>query len=439
MRREQDAARPPRSNPRAARPYVPPAYPLAVPADDRLGPFASAALPSTRRPAGPSLHGSPTPVQLAQEPPAPPARRPPATPPAAHPAPLPAASASPSTERVLRRVDGSPIQPRRARPATRQKAPARPATEMAPMPAPPAPPVDLAAHEIILELPPRPAPVAPVSSAPQHPSGNTRRPVRSRPALPAERMVQPADERAALPVDITPLPPGACPICHGAGYLRHNVPVGHPLFGRAVPCRCKEEEMERRRRDDLWRLSSLDAFQEMTFTTFNPKITGTREAWDVARRYAEDPDGWLVLSGPCGSGKTHLAAAIANHQFAQGNLVLFAVVPQLLDHLRAAFAPSSETTYDALFTKVCEAGLLVLDDLGAEHTTPWAQEKLFQIINHRYMYGLSTVITTNLELINDLDDRVRSRLTDISLVRHVRLAAADFRPRHAPPRRKAGE
>jgi DNA replication protein DnaC len=281
-------------------------------------------------------------------------------------------------------------------------------------------PVTLDAEEIILEMPTRPGPAKPAPAAPLPRSTRA-----------ADRFIHEIDIPVATPHD-----PDVCPICLGAGYVRQNVAMGHPLFGKAVPCRCKEEEMEQRRRDELWRLSSLDAFQEMTFETFNHRVPGTREAWEIAQRYGEDPDGWLVLSGPCGSGKTHLAAAIANHQFQQGNLVLFAVVPQLLDHLRAAFAPSSETTYDALFTKVCEAGLLVLDDLGSEHTTPWAQEKLFQIINHRYMYGTPTVITTNLELINDLDDRVRSRLTDVSVVRHVRLGAADYRPHHTPPRKR---
>ena len=311
--------------------------------------------------------------------------------------------------RAVRRVDGTLIPATRQRTATRPKAAERTTSEM----------IEVVPDEVILELPPRPA------------------------ARKVAQPVTPQRARLAVPTPAggtaTPfaaLAPNVCPLCYGAGYVRKDVPMGHPAFGKAVACQCKEADMERRRREELWKLSSLSAFQEMTFTTFNPKVQGTREAWDVARHYADDPDGWLVLSGPCGSGKTHLAAAIANHQFQQGTLVLFAVVPQLLDHLRAAFAPSSETTYDALFQKVCEAGLLVLDDLGAEHTTPWAQEKLFQIINHRYMYGVPTVITTNLELINDLDDRVRSRLTDISMVRHMRLSAADYRPHHTPPRKR---
>jgi DNA replication protein DnaC len=173
----------------------------------------------------------------------------------------------------------------------------------------------------------------------------------------------------------------------------------------------------------------------MTFETFNPSWPGIREAFEVAKEYvAEQDPPWLLLSGNCGCGKTHLAAAIANARFQQGEVVLFSVVPQLLDHLRATFAPASETDYDVLFEKVREAGLLILDDLGAEHTTPWAKEKLFQIINHRYIHTLPTVVTTN-EQMNGLDDRIRSRLSDIHVVRHVVIHADDYRPRNVPRRR----
>lgn|GEM_PF-861131 len=245
------------------------------------------------------------------------------------------------------------------------------------------------------------------------------------------RETQPDAESNNPPADANA---GTCPTCFGAGYLRLDVAVGHPSFGKAIPCLCRKLTIEERRRSELWRISSLDAFQDMTFNTFNMHIAGTREGWEAAQNYAADPEGWIVLSGPCGSGKTHLAAAIANAQFQEGTLVLFTVVPELLDHMRATFGPHSNTTYDAFFEKVLDAGMLVLDDLGSENSTPWAQEKLFQIINHRYMYRMPTVITTNLELMNDLDDRVRSRLTDISLVRHVRISGQDYRPRHAPPR-----
>jgi len=237
----------------------------------------------------------------------------------------------------------------------------------------------------------------------------------------------PQARRAARPAS----DPDVCPYCHGAGYVRLDVPVGDPAFGQAIACACKERVLEDRRLSDLRRMSSLDAFRDKTFDTFDTSLPGVREALEVARRYAEDPHGWLVLSGGYGVGKTHLAAAIAHERLASGQSVFFSIVPDLLDHLRAAFAPSSEMPYDELFDKVREAGVLVLDDLGAENATAWATEKLFQIINYRYNYRMPTVITTNNRLLSHMDERIRSRLSDMSFVRNVSIDAADFRERHA--------
>ncbi|HEX8994565.1 MAG TPA: ATP-binding protein [Ktedonobacterales bacterium] len=228
-----------------------------------------------------------------------------------------------------------------------------------------------------------------------------------------------------------PIDPDVCPYCHGAGYVRLDVPVGDPSFGQAVACSCKERLLEERRMSDLRRMSSLDAFRDKTFDNFDAALPGVREALEVARRYADDPHGWLVLSGGYGVGKTHLAAAIAHERLASGQSVFFSIVPDLLDHLRAAFAPSSEMPYDELFDKVREAGVLVLDDLGAENATAWATEKLFQIINYRYNYRMPTVVTTNNRLLSHMDERIRSRLSDMSFVRNVSIDSVDYRERYA--------
>lgn len=233
-----------------------------------------------------------------------------------------------------------------------------------------------------------------------------------------------------------PLAADVCPVCHGAGFVREDLPVGDPSFGQAAPCVCKERTLEERRRADLRRMSSLDAFFDKTFETFDVSVPGVREAYEVARRYAEDPQGWLVLSGGYGAGKTHLAAAIASERLAVGQSVFFSITPDLLDHLRATFAPTSETPYDELFDKVREAGLLALDDLGAENGTAWATEKLFQIINYRYNYRMPTVITTNHRLLSHMDERIRSRLSDLSFVRHVAIDVPDYRERHTGARRR---
>jgi DNA replication protein DnaC len=79
---------------------------------------------------------------------------------------------------------------------------------------------------------------------------------------------------------------------------------------------------------------------------------------------------------------------------------------------------------------VRESGLLVLDDLGAENATAWATEKLFQLINYRYNYRMPTVITTNARLMSHMDERIRSRLSDLGLVKPVQIEARDYRVRN---------
>jgi DNA replication protein DnaC len=172
----------------------------------------------------------------------------------------------------------------------------------------------------------------------------------------------------------------------------------------------------------------------MTFETFIPEGNALnadqrrnlRLAYDYARNYAQDPQGWLVFRGGYGCGKTHLAAAIANYRLQRGHPALFVVVPDLLDKLRAAYSPTSTVGYDQRFQEIRTHPLLVLDDLGTQSNTPWADEKLFQIFNYRYVAELPTVITTNFEL-DEIEVRIRSRLSSIDLVHQVPVMAPDYR------------
>jgi DNA replication protein DnaC len=114
-----------------------------------------------------------------------------------------------------------------------------------------------------------------------------------------------------------------------------------------------------------------------------------------------------------GAGKTHLAAAIANERVRLGHPGLLVVVPDLLDYLRAAFSPQGNISYDERFEEVRRAPMLVLDDLGTESATPWAKEKLFQLINYRYVARLPTVVTTALG-VGELDTKIGIRFLDVS-------------------------
>lgn len=229
-----------------------------------------------------------------------------------------------------------------------------------------------------------------------------------------------------------------CPRCHGVGWITYDVPVGHPMFGKAVPCGCRRQESIDKRVGRLRSLGNLEHLKEMTFERFqvdghrSPDISmGLRGALDTAQRFAEDPKGWLLITGGYGCGKTHLAAAIANARIAQRHVALFVVVPDLLDHLRATYAPSSPVSYDQRFDQVRNVELLILDDLGTQNTTPWAAEKLYQLLNHRYNADLPTVITTNLR-IDDLDPRLASRLRDKERVTMVPIYAPDHRAMGRP-------
>jgi DNA replication protein DnaC len=189
-----------------------------------------------------------------------------------------------------------------------------------------------------------------------------------------------------------------------------------------VPCRCTREQWEKGRFAYLERYSNLGPLTRLTFETIIPQgrrgdapnQERFRRAFETARSFAQTPQGWLVLLGPSGSGKTHLAAAIANLRIGQGHPALFIIVSDLLDHLRATFNPQSELSYDELFTQVRNAPLLVLDDLGQHSTTPWAQEKLFQIINHRFNLRLPTVVTSRVPL-EEMEGGLSTRLGDPDL------------------------
>jgi len=139
-------------------------------------------------------------------------------------------------------------------------------------------------------------------------------------------------------------------------------------------------------------------------------------AYEAAKAFAAKPTGWLILVGPSGCGKTHLAAAIVNECRSHGYPGFFITIPDLLDHLRSAFSPNSEMPYDELFERVRNAPLLVLDDFGVQASTPWAREKLDQLLNHRLNSQLPTVIVT-ITPIEQLEERLYTRLTDPKLCR----------------------
>ena len=212
-----------------------------------------------------------------------------------------------------------------------------------------------------------------------------------------------------------------------------RLPSGKPDFSQVVPCRCLKKGLDEERLARLRRYSNLGTLARFTFENLEPQgRSGNpknqeryKRVYEAAQAFASDPKGWLVLIGPSGSGKTHLAAAIANRAIERGQPVLFVVVPDLLDHLRATFTPQSTVTFDQRFEEVRRAPLLILDDLGTESATPWAREKLYQIFDYRYNARLPTVITTS-RWIEEVDPRLATRMLDVSRCTPVPITAPDY-------------
>jgi DNA replication protein DnaC len=225
-----------------------------------------------------------------------------------------------------------------------------------------------------------------------------------------------------------------CPYCHGLGYLRRDLPVGHPDFGRLQICTCRQGQVSQQIHQRLFSISNLDNLQHLTFENFQPRgrvglgpwqADSLERAYNQSQLFSQKAEGWLLLQGGFGCGKTHLAAAIANFTVGMGVPTLFITVPDLLDALRFSY-DSPESTFEQRFEEIRNAPLLIMDDFGTQNATSWAQEKLFQIINFRYINRLPLVVTTNL-LLEQIEGRIRSRLEDPELVSRVFIQAPDYR------------
>jgi DNA replication protein DnaC len=239
-----------------------------------------------------------------------------------------------------------------------------------------------------------------------------------------------------------------CDTCHDLRRMR--IPLNHPdAEGRwNVLAWCPDcgHLARRQRRIAVYhaRRERIEAYTQkagryrrQTFERFEQRrekgTASVRRAYNAALAYAHSPQGWLALYGSKGTGKSHLAAAIANHLEGlpenERPLVMFLTAPDLLDLLRSGYDAGD---YGELLGLAKVVEVLILDDLGVEQGTPWAEEKLFQILNHRYQAELATVVVTNCRL-EFLEPRVYDRLSDDDLCKQVEIVAPSYRQRRSSP------
>jgi len=221
----------------------------------------------------------------------------------------------------------------------------------------------------------------------------------------------------------------ACERCFGSGL--------EVIPGKgAQMCEC------RRRNSHSLRLENARIprrYEKCHFNTFDPR---SNESQKTALRIARDftntfpaVDQGLLLSGPVGVGKTHLAVSIIKGLTERGFPCLFYEFGSLLKEIQDSYNPNTRTSELTVLSPVLTTDVLVLDELGASKPTDWVLDTMAHIINTRYNDRRTTIFTTNYpderadaakETLEDrIGVRVRSRIFE--MCRSVRIEGQDFR------------
>lgn len=205
-----------------------------------------------------------------------------------------------------------------------------------------------------------------------------------------------------------------------------------PGVFEGIPGEQKDEELE-----FLAEMSNMppSTFETHRLSTWQHHDASHRESWPTICEWATGAINhpFLTFLGDPGVGKTHLSLALGWEWLERGKTVLYYHVAGFLNALRDGYRHSGQSDYEHSIAFAKNCSLLILDDLGAERETDWANEQLDFIIDHRYENRKSLIVTTNLTL-DDLPPRIADRLREGTL---ILLKGESFRKQSSWAHRKA--
>lgn len=183
----------------------------------------------------------------------------------------------------------------------------------------------------------------------------------------------------------------------------------------------KEERNKRRKEiERIKRLHELSDFppkQQKQFIDNFELLKGTETAFNATQRFigkVPDVRKGILFIGACGSGKTHLAAAIGNAVLDKGYSVKFITADKLYKNVRSTYT-SFDMTENDILSPLEKCYLLIIDDVGTTAPTKWAKSVLHSLIDSRMNSEKPTILTTNLtmkELAEELDSRTIDRIPE---------------------------
>ncbi|HYK43160.1 MAG TPA: ATP-binding protein [Thermoanaerobaculia bacterium] len=205
----------------------------------------------------------------------------------------------------------------------------------------------------------------------------------------------------------SPVPP--CSSCGGTGWILQTVE------GRKVArsCSCREGVLQSER---LAAAEIPERYRSCNFDNFSDTNASLMKAKNLAREFVDTypaVDAGLLLLGPSGRGKTHLACAILSELVAKKGVTgIYGDFSDLLMKIQTSFRPDADLSKESILQPYAEAEVLVLDELGASKPHPWVLDVLYNLLNTRYNRKRITIVTSNFEDEPDKDSGERDRLED---------------------------